>query len=94
MVYLIVVTIATSYAIKQNTDANHKLKTQAITFAYQQCTSSNAAKRVVYDLINLAENRIKEINNPQQTQEQKMQALQFYEDAKKQITFLKCPPPL
>lgn len=77
------------YKVEKNTD---DLRAQATSFAHKQCVSSNAARKVVYDLLSLAENRVKTINNPHQTKEQKQQALQFYEDAKSKIVFIQCPP--
>lgn len=94
MAYLTFVALGCAYALKLNSDANEQLRQQATRFAYQQCVSSNKAKRVVFNLLDLAETRTKQINNPDQTAEQKRQAIQFYTDAKKQISFVKCPKEL
>ena len=93
-IYMTIVALGCAYGIKKASDATDELHTQALTFAQKQCESSNKARRAVYDLLTFAEQRVKNINNPQQSQQQKMAAIKFYEDAKAQIVFSKCPPPL
>jgi hypothetical protein len=79
------------YKTNQNTQ---QLKEQSLQFAHAECVTSNNARKAVYDLLDFAEQRIKTIQNPHQSVAQKEAALKFYEDAKKRITFIPCPPPL
>lgn len=106
VIYFVVNSLIISYVLYQQHTTQANFQTAARKFAAQQrafniatirethniCVASNHGALTVYEVLNTIEQRVKSIQNPNQTPAQKAEAIKIYEDLKSSIKFTKCPP--